>query len=291
MRKLFLATWMLLVFAVSCDTSSDEGVSRIGLDMGESDATEDAVSDELDDLVRIALNSDEAVGGRIKSIDDPRLNCAGTSITVSEVSADKSSGRINIVFPAEGCADNFGNVRKGELKVFWSGGKWFQEGSVHSITPVNYFFNDLKIEGPRMNTVTSVSGSLEDFTIEWELEAQHNIRWPDNSTSTRQVNKFRRWHHRANVDDVFSIHNPARGSAIVGTTKRNNQYAVTIEEPLIYNRSCNIANKIFVPVAGVKSIASLSNEPGVIECTDPSLTANPGSFHSLPLFSSLKPPV
>jgi hypothetical protein len=260
MNRSFLTALLVALFAISCDDSEDS-IPAIAMDISESDVTEDAISDELDDIGRIALNSEEAAGGRVSTIGDHRLNCSGTAITLSNVSADKTSGTITITFPPGGCADDFGNVRKGELVVSWSGGKWFRAGAFHSITPVNYFFNDIKIEGQRINTVTSVTGTLDDFTMEWELQASHTIRWPDNSVSSRLVKKLRRWNHVVN-EDIIWILNPTLGSAIEGTTKRGNDYAVTIEQPLVYTRSCNISNKIYVPIGGVKVFTNLSNEPG-----------------------------
>ena len=119
---------LCLTMVLSCNSDEDE-ISSEAVTMSQDDAEEDAVSDELDDFARIAFNSEQSFGGRVKAINDHRLACEGTSVTVSELSEDKSSGTVTIDFGPDGCTDNNGVTRKGKLVVEWSGGKWYQAGS------------------------------------------------------------------------------------------------------------------------------------------------------------------
>jgi len=251
----FFTVTLLVVSPVlwfSCDDPED-AFSEESVQASNNESTQESTTDELDDLARIALASqDPASGGRISKVTDDRLDCDGTTITFSNVSTDKSSGTATINFGANGCTDNRGNVRKGTVVVEWTGGKWYQEGSVHTITLQNYSINGIGIEGNRTLTCFSVSGTLSAFSIQWNITATHNFTWPDNTNGSRIVNKSKKWDHSAS-SDVFTISNgPSSENAAEGTNRHGVSYTMSITTPLVYNASCIQSNKVFLPVSGVK---------------------------------------
>src|SRR3954468_2677084 len=114
-------------------------------------ATNDGVlsilTDEIDDMVLVALNTSAGSGtannGRMDVVTDDRLTCA--SIVFSEVDpVDRAYGKMTINFPSTGCVDGIkGNVRKGTIAVTWTGGRWYRAGASHTITLNNYVANDI----------------------------------------------------------------------------------------------------------------------------------------------------
>jgi hypothetical protein len=257
------ASCLIFLFALvfpACE-NPDEAFLEENVQASNNESTLESVTDELDDLARIALDSEEpASGGRIRGTNDNRLDCEGTTITFSSVSGDKTSGTATITFGPNGCTDNRGNVRRGTVVVTWSGGRWYQEGSSHTITLQNYSINGIGIDGTRSLTCFSVSGTLSSFTIQWYLSATHGFTWPDQSTANRLVNKTKRWDHSSG-SDTFTISNgPSGDNAAEGTNRHGTSYTMTITTPLVYNASCVLTNKVFLPVSGVKLFTNVDTE-------------------------------
>jgi hypothetical protein len=255
--------FVVAAFVVSACGEEDELPSQT-VEVTSDESAEESIGDELDDLASVALNSEvEASGGRVRTINDDRINCSGTTVTYTNVATDKSSGTATIQFGPEGCTDSRGNVRKGRVTITWSGGKWFRPNSMHTITLTGYSINGIGIEGTRAAVVSSVTGSLSDFTIVWFVIADNDFTWPDGTTSTRQVGKERAWHHTLS-EDTFTISN-AQGNdaAVSGTNRRGLSYSVSIQTPLVYKTTCIRSSKVFLPVSGVKVFSNLETQKSI----------------------------
>jgi hypothetical protein len=258
--RILTIQFIVAAFLVSA-CSDDEEVPSQTVNVTMDESSEESISDELDDLAAIAMNSEvEASGGRTRTINDDRINCSGTTVTFTNVAIDKTSGTVTIQFGPDGCTDSRGNVRKGMVTINWSGGKWFRPNSMHSITLTGYSINGIGIEGTRAAVVSSVTGTLSDFTIVWFVIADNDFTWPDGTTSTRQVGKERAWHHTLS-EDTFTISN-AQGNdaAVSGTNRRGISYSVSIQTPLVYKATCVRTSKVFLPVSGVKVFSNLETQ-------------------------------
>jgi hypothetical protein len=256
-----LAAFIIATFLVSSCDDAEENLSTENTQNSNNESTLESTSDELDDLATIALNSqDAASGGRIRAFNDHRLACEGTTVVPSNVSGDKTSGTVTITFPASGCEDNHGNVRKGTVVVQWSGGKWFNEGSTQTITLQNYSVNDVGITGTRTLSVTDVSGTLSDFTITWDVTAQHSFSFTDQTSATRSVSKTKAWHHSASADTFTISNGTGAGNAAAGTNRHGRSYTVNITTPLVFTASCARMNQVFLPESGVKVITNVETE-------------------------------
>jgi hypothetical protein len=247
---------MASLLVTSCDKSNDPFSSE-DTQTSNNESTLDSNSDELDDLAEVALNSQVAAsGGRVASISDDRLNCDGTTITFSNVNADKTAGTVTIAFGPNGCTDGRGNVRKGSIDISWQGGKWYSPGATVSITLTNYSINGLGITGTRTLSCSGATGSLTDFTITWSVYADHTFTWPSNETATRKVNKIKAWHHTA-TEDTYTVSNGSISIskyAAEGTNRHGKEYTATISTPLVYLASCAHTSRVFLPVSGVKTL-------------------------------------
>jgi len=244
----------------SCSKDSDDGFSGENTQTSNNESTQEANSDEVDDLADVALNSQEvASGGRVAGLSDDRLKCDGTTVVFSNVSTDKTSGTVTITFGPNGCTDSRGNVRKGSMVITWSGGRWFKQGSTHSITLTNYSINGLSIAGTRTLTCTSVTGTATEYSITWNIVANHTFTWTD-GTATRKVNKTKMWTHSSSEDTYTVSNGPASAgaNAAEGTNRHGKTYTVNITTPLVYLASCVRANKVFLPVSGVKVLTDVT---------------------------------
>ena len=265
-RNQLRLTNLLAIAAISSGLTfscgDEETLSQENVQTSESESVLEASTDEIDNLSEIALSSQEAAsGGRIRALSDDRLQCDGTTIVFSDVSADKTSGTVTVTFGPNGCTDNKGNIRKGGFTVRWSGGRWFRAGSVRTITLNNYTVNDLKIGGTRTLTCTEVSGTLADFEITWNVAAEHSLTWPDSRTGTRNVNKTKEWQHSPAEDRYVVSNGPASSgaSAAEGTNRYGKSYTVTLTTPLVYTASCVRENRVFLPVSGVKVVTNVTS--------------------------------
>jgi hypothetical protein len=248
-------------FIVSSCSKSDE-FSGENLQTSSNESAQESTSDELDDMATSALNSNSSATGRAETFSDDRFICDGTTVEFSDVADDKSSGTATITFGPNGCTDKRGNVRKGQIIVHWSGGLWFHEGSVITITLNNYTINNLAIAGTR--TITCTAFTLDPFSVTWNVAASHTFTWPDATTAIRVVNKTKKWDHTASEDTYTVTNGPGVvANAASGTNRHGSEYTVSITTPLVYLGSCIKANKVFMPVSGVKVVTNITKSKTV----------------------------
>jgi len=203
------------------------------------DTMDDFYFDDADDLTTDAFASSEedTAGGRIST--DDRLACAVVTRTGTD------DHRILIVDFGEGCIGPRGNVRKGMIRAERTG-LWNTPGTYWVITFIDYFVNDVGIEGTRTVTVVSVTDALvvHDITL-----TEGRITWPDGRVGTREATR-RREHERDpnHLLDRLIIYGTAQGTLCNGRT-----YYIEIIEPLVYDRACS-PEGVVIPVQGVKLI-------------------------------------
>ena len=253
-RILFFAVAAL---AVSSCGSKTTIIPSDTLQTANNDAVLEIITDEVDDLASVVLNSStdsgSASGGRTEALTDDRLTCSGTTIVFSNVSTNNSSGTATITFPEAGCKDIKGNVRKGSILIMWTGGKWYKKGATHSITLNNYNINDIAIIGTRVLACDSFTFvSAKSLAVRWNLAASHTLTWPDASTATFKVNKTRKWDHSA-AEEIYTHTNGPNGDfALSGTNRYGKEFNVSIVTPLFYAWSCTKISKNFMPISGTK---------------------------------------
>lgn len=249
MKKMILKSKLILLvtmtfLAVSC--SDDTEVVELAKDIGSNEAEMDAAFEDIDDMSAITVDASQAnAGGKIEDeIDDDRI-CDG----VVSFEGTKADGTLTLDF-GEGCVDRQGNIRMGKIIITYSG-RYFETGSVTTITLEGYSINGLAIEGTR--TVTNITA---DDLPTWSIKlVGGKVTYEDGTTATREVDRVRVW-ERATLPQNDRIIITGTAS---GTTRRGVSYSSLITEELVFARSCRFGRRGKLPISGVKVITTDNN--------------------------------
>ena len=257
-RISYLFVILISVFLISCNDDK-VNVTTNDSESVQNEAVSDSYADDADDISSVALSSDDATlngressnGRRVVKVVDvaKRLDCAEVSI---EIAADNTpeipKGTITINF-GTGCTDQRGNVRKGIIRIKYSGRRFLANSTVET-TFDGYSINDVKLEGIR--TVTNITGSKEEapkFTI---VLIDGKSTWPDGTFATRTMTRTREWIRGTNpLQDLWIITGTASG-----INRKGENYSMKITKPLIFKRECSTGNKRkeFIAVEGTKEL-------------------------------------
>ena len=238
----------LFMFLGSCKETNDlDYTSDDNLNV-QSEATSDALTEEVDDMAAVAVSSDDAtINGRTVAINDERFSCA--RLIAIEMAPDNNPpglihGFITVDF-GSGCVGPAGRTRSGSFKIEYRGRR-FMPGSSIIITFNDYTVNGIKFEGVR--TLTNVSES-ETSNVAYAInEDGMKLTFPDGGTGTRSVDLVRTWIRAENpLRDSWTVSGTA-----VGRNRRGRDYSMTIREELVYSRACGVSNRVFIPIKGVK---------------------------------------
>lgn len=242
LTRILIASVSMAVFLSSCTKDEERLTSGDTADVI-SESMTDAYFEDVDDMSIVAAGSEDSPsGGRIAS--DDRF-CAGLLIGEN---ATASSGRLTINF-GDGCTDPRGNVRKGKLILDYAGGPAGTVGFIVETSFENYYINGVKLEGTR--TIELLS--LTESSIKHEITVENGkATWADNSVSTRASSFVREI-------DLSNEMVKLDGSAS-GTNRLGREYSMTINETLVYKRSCVLEDGIYMAVAGVKTFNSAGRQ-------------------------------
>jgi hypothetical protein len=76
------------------------------------------------------------------------------------------------------------------------------------------------------------------------------LTWPDGKTSTRDAQVMREWIRTPNgVNDQWMVTGQA-----TGINKKGDEFALTIDQKLEYQKICQVANAKFLPSAGKETL-------------------------------------
>lgn len=257
MRTLAYGAVAGLLLMASCSEDAVE-FSAIDSENVQDEAITESFYEDADDMANVALFSDpETAGGRVSSgartivVNDLRFQCATAVIETDPNSTlDVPKGTITITFDGN-CLDPRGNKRSGQLVIVYNG-KRFLPGSSRTFTLVNYFINDIKVEGTR--TVTNVSGSTDEAPKFNIVLTGGKVTWPNGDLATREANRTREWIRAANpLNDEWRISGSASGTNRKG---RSYQMEIPAVDPLVYKRECAVSDRIFMAVAGTKNLTT-----------------------------------
>ncbi len=251
---------MLIAFVLvlgSCNKTDDSILSATDSQNLSSEEVSESFTDEANDVSNVAVNGItevEYAGSRtegelsnsLKDLDD-RLKCATVTITRTPNSTkDNPSGSILIDFGA-GCTDARGVVRKGKIRVAFTGKRFFP-GSTITTTFEDYFRNEVKVEGT--HTLTNAQATLlsnPKFTVRI---VGGKITFGDGKTVTREQSFTREWLRATSPNaDKWVI---LKGSAASGKNRNDKTYTMEVTADLEYSRACAVSNKVFIAVKGTK---------------------------------------
>ena len=223
----------------------------------QSEAVTDSYQGESVDISSVAMNntSETLSGGRygassrevkgLGDIDD-RFKCAIVTHYKDANSTEITPiGKITIDF-GTGCTDARGKKWKGMIVVNYKG-KRFMPGSVMVVTFLDFYKNDVKVEGK--HTITNITPSQQDYP-KFQIVNSGTMIFPDGRTATREQKLTREWKKGSTpAEDKWVTEG---GST--GTNKNGKNYEMKINSSLICSRACEISNKVFIPVQGIKTL-------------------------------------
>jgi hypothetical protein len=275
-HQLFLVG-SLLAGASLLGACKDEIVGRADLEAVPEEALTESFYQDLDDLSNVALQEptdNQYAGGRTAAtitVDDDRFDCNNVVVTVQPATGStlqNPQGVITIDFGTIGCADPRNVLRRGKLNIAYSGRRFMPNSRV-VITPEDYSVSAVKIEGVR--TSVNVSTSTEAAPSFQVTLTDGRATFPDGTTMTRTSDITWTWKRNENpLNDERIV---SAGSTASGTTRTGVAYAVSVDEDLVYQRTCLIA------VEGVKDYVinntkDISVNYGYEDCQHVSVTAN-----------------
>jgi hypothetical protein len=242
----------------SCSKNDEQPLVNENSENVNTESAEDSYHSDADDLANsAALQPDAILAGRTEGWNDNRL-CAGAKITLQKRTTTNSD-TLTIDFGATGCTDSKGNVRTGKITLIFTAGKRLFPQFSHTITFSDFKINGVKIEGTR--TITNVSPNLVDGDITFRVElVGGKLTFKDGSTATRQTTHFRQWFRNGTPLDfgddqqkILATYNGTNSTAS-GTNRKGFAYEMQVTKDIVYKNSC-LAEKIFVPVSGTKTLA------------------------------------
>jgi len=215
------------------------------------EALTDSYFQDLDDLSSVAVAAPdddqyENGGGRVATtitVNDDRFCELAVTIEPLEGSTQlHPKGKITVDFGSTGCTDPRGNVRTGKLFFEYDGPR-FLAGSTVKITTDDYKINGILLEGTRTSTnVTGSNSEAPKFNVTLE---DGKATFPNGAIATRESNITWSWVREANpTQDQLVIDD---NSTANGTTTSGRSYHISLEEDLVYTRSC------FIAVDGIKN--------------------------------------
>ena len=152
----------VFIFFMACEEGDE---SNINFEEDETSAYEAEESIEnLFDVVESITNSaikhsELNSGGRVAESTDPELACAEVGFN-----GTRESGRLLINF-GDGCQGPDGKVRKGIIVVEYEG-HWLTTGSKIWTVFKDFYIDDIKVEGVRKMTNTSLDLESLVYTVE-----------------------------------------------------------------------------------------------------------------------------
>lgn len=221
----------LMMTFTACE-KDEEGVSDVEALELESDASSEDTFESIDQSVEGGLASLDASARMDEG--DPTAVLADCVI----VTHDVENQTITLDF-GEGCEDRHGNIRKGKIFIEYNDRKYVP-GAYRIITFIDFFFNEIGVEGTR--TITNTSSIDDEFEFTVTLVGG-KLDFGDRGIITRDAEWVRTW--------FVGEGKVSRSGSAEGLVFEKN-YSVTVDTstPLLFLRECGHG----LPVAGVKEI-------------------------------------
>jgi hypothetical protein len=217
----------VLLLTFSACTNENEATSDVDALELETEAALETTYENVDQIVEIGFDQVES-GARTDT------NELGACAVVTH---DTESKTITIDY-GDGCEGRLGNVLSGQIVVTYTD-RAYVPGAQRTITFVDFYFNDTKVEGTRTITNTSSSETERQFTVTLE---NGKLDFGDGLFATRDAEWVRTWYVGQGKVELYGS---ASGININGI-----DYSVSVssETPITFSRECMQR----LPVSGIK---------------------------------------
>lgn len=229
--------FLLVLILGSCDNESPMVLSPNEKSAVDTEKEYNEYANDLNSILQAAIQ--EANGATNERTSNDLLECA-----VVTIDGTRETGSITVDF-GDGCEGPFGRVRKGVLEIEYTG-NYFVSGSTYSLETVDFYIDDVKVEGQRNATNISESLFAPKFRI---ITTEGKLTWPDGSTLTREEERIHSFEIDL-ADQSFSL--TIEGTAS-GVTRLGEEYSSTIQTPIMYESDC-LADRQYVPSTGLINI-------------------------------------
>jgi len=240
----FVLAGSVLFYSCEKDESA-ENITEEDLAVAEDDALADALFNDIWETVDHAVQivDDQLYNAQLKSQEEVVDSCP--SITVDHPDTTHWPKVITIDYGETDCVGFYGNTRRGKIMITITG-RYRMEGSQKTATLVDYYINDIHLEGTK--TITN-NGRNENKNLTFTVElAGGKITTPNELVIEREFMRIREWVAGEVTpnrwDDVYFI----TGSAS-GVNFRGESYTRTILTPLEWAASCR-----FIKSGSVESV-------------------------------------
>jgi len=185
-----------------------------------------------DDIVNMADNAAKGTNGFRLSSDNTYEGLGGCAT----VTRDTINHVITIDFGSSNCMCLDGRYRRGEIIISYSGGGYFDSGSVKTITFNAYYVNDNHVEGTK--SITN-NGLNQAGHYTWNIVATNmKITRTDGKYHEWNMNRVREMIQGQNTETIWDDAYSITGSAN-GTCSNGNSCSATITNPLIREIACH----------------------------------------------------
>jgi len=260
-------------------------IDQVSVDLADDDAVADAV---FEDVFNTADNATIILDNLVKSGDSKFAVVTDSCPTVTVTHpATGIWPKVVTVDYGTGCTGLNENIRKGKIVIEVTGPR-LTVGSKRTVTFVNYFFNDIKVEGIKVLENKGFNNN-QNLLISVKLTGG-KMTLPDGKTIERAFDHQREWTAglltRNIWDDECLITGTATGKNINGII-----YTNTIMSALHWKRVCRFI------VAGVVKMERTGKEPveldyGTGECDAKAVVSRGGESKEILLknkYRNMKP--
>lgn len=233
---------LLLVFTSCQNDDPKEVITEIDALALESDASAETTYEEIDQIVEIGFAVAET-----NAREDQ--NALGSCAVVTKDTENKT---ITVDF-GDGCVGRHDNTLAGKIVITYTD-RLYVPGATRTITFVDFYVNDIKVEGTRTVTNTSADESERQFTV---TLVGGKLDFGDGNFVTRDASWTRTWFIGTGI---VTRYGSASGINIDGF-----DYSVTVssETPITFNRECGVG----MPVSGIK-VLTVGDREAIIDFGD-----------------------
>lgn len=247
--KFFLMIAALVMLSFMSCNKDNSLIDQASVDLADDEAVTDAV---FEDIFATADNATIILDQMVKG-GDSKSEVVADSCPVITVTHPTSGiwPKVVVVDFGTGCEGLNNNVRKGKILIEVTGPRTMV-GAKRTITFINYYFNEIKVEGTKVlenKGFSNTQNPLIAITL-----TGGKLTLPDGNTIERAFEHQREWiagFLTRNIwDDECLITGTATGKNINGVT-----YTNTILTPLHWKRAC------YFVVAGIIKMERTGSEP------------------------------
>jgi hypothetical protein len=233
--KFFLMiTALALISFFSCN--KDSGLpDQTSLDLADDDAVSDAVYEDVfntADNASIMLDQMQ-IGKSLEAKSETAVTDSCPMVTITHPT-DAVWPKVITIDYGTGCTGLNDNVRKGKIVIEVTGRR-LTVGSKRTVTFVDYYFNDIKVEGTKV--LETLGYNNNQNLLVSETLTGGKLTLPDGKTIERTVNHQREWIAGLLTKNIWDDECLITGTA-TGKNINNVVYTNTITTALHWERVC-----------------------------------------------------